>query len=562
MAKKQNITVIMLILLGGIILSLPYLVQHTGLLMLMALVPLFQLTSIIEKRGIKRGWLLYYSMFFLWNLLSTYWIYKATFAGAVAAILLNSMQMTIVYSASLWFRKRAGKALGYSFLIVAWLAWEHFYYNAEISWPWLTLGNGLATTHKNIQWYEYTGVLGGSLWILVTNIMIFEFTGIVSRVERWVSAAGKSISKPERAPVKRGKTKRELILFILTLIVIHTPFVYSQIMYDRYKERKNGVEVVVLQPNIDPYADKFGGMSQYEQDIKLLEIASRGVTKNTKLIVAPETFTSYVVENMPEKNSTVLIFQDFLRSYPNSSMLFGATTYNFYTENGSSLEQRPNYTARKSGDGTWYDAFNSAIYMDSTGVVDIYHKSKLVVMVEMLPYPKYLPFLSSLSVNLGGISGSLAKQKEREVFESPLNRGLITGAAICYESVFGDFYRDYVLKGANMMSIITNDGWWGDTPGYRQHLRYAQLRAIETRRSIARSANTGISAIIDQRGDIVQQSSWWSEAYLRGELNLNDKITIFVKYGDYIGRVAQFAIFLFLGLALLLVMRIYGRVRQ
>lgn len=90
------------------------------------------------------------------------------------------------------------------------------------------------------------------------------------------------------------------------------------------------------------------------------------------------------------------------------------------------------------------------------------------------------------------------------------------------------------------MAIITNDAWWGNTPGYRQHLSYASLRAIETRRNIVRSANTGISAIIDSRGDIVSKTAWWEPAVLEGEIHLSGKQTFFVAQGDIVGRLCVF----------------------
>ena len=102
--------------------------------------------------------------------------------------------------------------------------------------------------------------------------------------------------------------------------------------------------------------------------------------------------------------------------------------------------------------------------------------------------------------------------------------------------------------GAEALVVITNDAWWGDTPGYSQHLRYSSLRAIETRRDIARSANTGISAFINQRGDIVSHTAWWEPAVLMGSVNLNDSETFFVRQGDIIGRMcAFFSILLLLG---------------
>ena len=94
------------------------------------------------------------------------------------------------------------------------------------------------------------------------------------------------------------------------------------------------------------------------------------------------------------------------------------------------------------------------------------------------------------------------------------------------------------------MTIITNDAWWGNTPGYRQHLRYASLRAIETRRSIARCANTGISAIINQKGEIEDRTGWWEPAVLHGHVNRNDELTFFVRNGDIAGRVCTFVFWL------------------
>ena len=128
--------------------------------------------------------------------------------------------------------------------------------------------------------------------------------------------------------------------------------------------------------------------------------------------------------------------------------------------------------------------------------------------------------------------------------------GIPVGCAVCYESVYGEFCTEYVKAGARLMTVITNDAWWGDTPGYRQHLRYASLRAIETRRDIARCANTGISAIIDQRGIIQQRTDWWERQILRTRVNLNDGQTFFVTYGDITGRICSFVALLLAALFL------------
>ena len=112
---------------------------------------------------------------------------------------------------------------------------------------------------------------------------------------------------------------------------------------------------------------------------------------------------------------------------------------------------------------------------------------------------------------------------------------------ICYESIFGEFVTKYISEaGANFIFVITNDGWWGDTPGYRQHNSFSALRAIENRRSIARSANTGISSFFNQKGEMLKSLGWWERAAIKETLNANDKITFYTRHGDYIGRVATF----------------------
>jgi apolipoprotein N-acyltransferase len=118
--------------------------------------------------------------------------------------------------------------------------------------------------------------------------------------------------------------------------------------------------------------------------------------------------------------------------------------------------------------------------------------------------------------------------------------------------VFGEYVTEYVGEaGANFLFVITNDGWWRNTAGHRQHNSYAHLRAIETRRSIARSANTGISSLIDQRGRELDRLGWWIRSGMRGTLNKNDHLTFYVRYGDYLGRISAMITFILLLYALM-----------
>ena len=126
-----------------------------------------------------------------------------------------------------------------------------------------------------------------------------------------------------------------------------------------------------------------------------------------------------------------------------------------------------------------------------------------------------------------------------------------------FESVFGANIGQQVKQGANLIFILTNDGWWEDAEGIHQHLALARLRAIETRRSIARSANTGISAFIDKYGNLLQTSAWNQEVALKGELELGHELTFYVQNGDYLGRAS-----LFVSVMLLLYLLVQRQVKK
>jgi len=156
-----------------------------------------------------------------------------------------------------------------------------------------------------------------------------------------------------------------------------------------------------------------------------------------------------------------------------------------------------------------------------------------------MPFQRLLRPIQNLAFDLGGTVGSLGYSENRDVFTS-LDGKFKAAPIICYESIYGEFVNGYVRNGANILLIITNDGWWGNTAGHRQHFSFAKLRAIETRRPLARSANTGISAFVNQRGDVIEKTEYWKPAVIKARLHTNDKFTFYVIYGDYIGRISTF----------------------
>ena len=117
--------------------------------------------------------------------------------------------------------------------------------------------------------------------------------------------------------------------------------------------------------------------------------------------------------------------------------------------------------------------------------------------------------------------------------------------AVCYESVYGAYVGEFVRGGAQLILVITNDGWWRDTAIHRQHFSFSRLRAIEHRRAVARSANTGISGFINARGDVVGPTLGWARrGVLTAPVALSDELTVYTRYGDYLGRIAQYVMLL------------------
>jgi len=111
---------------------------------------------------------------------------------------------------------------------------------------------------------------------------------------------------------------------------------------------------------------------------------------------------------------------------------------------------------------------------------------------------------------------------------------------------FPGFVAGFTRKGAKILVVITNDGWWRNTDGYKQHMYYACLRAIENRREVLRSANTGISCRIDKLGRIQEHTEWWEPVVLSVKVNPFNNLTFFARHGDYIGRFGSFTVLFFL----------------
>ncbi len=528
----KKITKISLAILSGLLIAAAWSTRGFTPLIFIAFVPLIFLQDYIgddsnDEKGNIFG--LSFLTFLVWNSLTTWWVWNSTPAGAIAMLLLNSSFMATTFWLYHYTRKKIfNNKKGFFLLILFFLAFENLHLNWQLNWPWLNIGNVFSHHHTWIQWYEFTGIAGGTLWVLLANILAYK--------------AIKGLKTND----KRQRSLMDVSLFITVILV---PIIISKMMYKSYDEKGDEVEVVVVQPNIDPWNEEFR-LSAKEILMRNFDQAEPLMTENTRFVVSPE---SSIHENIwldrLDYYYSIKNLRLFSRNYDNVAYVIGASTLGMVPEG-----EEDDFAARKFYDADeYYYSYNTAFLIKDSAEIQYHQKSRLTPGVEMMPSWWFLRPLKNLAIDLGGTVGTLKSEDKatiltNKVCQRTTDNGQQTlsikeykvAPLICYESVFGGYVTEFVRNGADLIFVITNDGWWGDTPGHRQHFEMSKLRAIENRRSIARSANTGISAFINQRGDVVAQTNYWEPAGLRNNMIVNNDLTFYSQHGDYIYRIASF----------------------
>lgn len=522
---------VLLTLISAMLLSISWPTYGIPFFIFFALVPLLMMEHGVSKfSGFKRkSWVVFglsYLCFVIWNIVTTGWLYGSknpdgshSLMAVVFPVLVNSFLYSLVFQCYHWYKNAQGTYWGFAFLIAIWMGFEKFHMSWELTWPWLNLGNVFADYPKLIQWYDTLGATGGSFWILSINLFIFY------TIRTW----------------EAGRKRKDLIRntsIAAALIII--PMIISVIKYNTFNEKPIGqVNVLMLQPDLDPYAEKYSKDSlTIEND--LLNLAEKNSSGKIDYYIAPETAIpgrGSISETAFEKSLLLNNIKGFLSKHPGSVFATGISSHRFYL-NQNDLPKE----AYQINPGLWVASYNSAIQVIPNQKVEVYHKGKLVPGVEIFPYMSLLkPLLGDAMLNLGGSVVSLGTDKERVAFSNPYNKGKIA-PIICYESIYGEFVTDYVKKGANFLAIMTNDSWWGVTEGHKQLLSYAKLRAIETRREIARAANSGISAHINAKGEVIADTFYGDQTTLFAKVNLYDQQTFYTRSGDLLSRFSIFAL--------------------
>ena len=487
-------------LLSGALLtvSFPFAGSITPLIFV-AWIPLFIVALRLKDKFL--GWLRFfgyaYLTLLLFNIGTTWWIWNSTAGGALMAFICNSLLMAGGLTIGFGLFKRLNSGLFLIALGCTWISFEFVHFNWELSWPWLTMGNYFSIHPSWVQWYEYTGTLGGSFWVIAANIL-----GALLLLNR-----------------------KSVAYAVALVSILVSPIILSFLLNRTIERCKSPTQsIVILQPNIDPYTEKFN-IDPAQQVESMLGLVSPYL--HNTLAIGPETALqeAFIEKDFHQTRSYKLLDESL--SSTNSSLLIGASTFQLFDQKHSSASKSlPN--------GSFYESYNTALYMGDKKQQFI-HKSKLVLGVEKIPFSRWLPFLEQLSIDNGGTSGSLGVESEPKVFN---NEDQAYAPIICYESIYGAFVAEQCNKGAQLLCIITNDGWWGNTPGHRQHNQFAALRAIETRKYVVRSGNTGISSVWNSSGECIKQLGYDTKGVLTAKVPLIKGKTFYVRFGDYLGWVS------------------------
>ncbi len=481
---------------AGLLLALSFPPVNLSFLSIPAFMLLFKLAE--ECDSYKQTAYYTYFGFLIWNIGTTYWLMMASIVAGTAAILANSVLMTIPLVLSRFFsRKYTSPFLVALLQASAWVSYEFLHHHWDLAWPWLAIGNAWSNHVSLIQYISITGHLGISLWVV------------------FVAALSVQTLKCRTRTLLVGTVASLLTLPLLSLIYFGWNTLPSN--------HESTTKVAVIQPNHDSYLD-YGGMSgAYEVLDSLFSISERTLTEETELIIWPENaidkpilFDSYTSQRIA----------DSARAW-NTDFIVGTGLLTLYDEEPDLYRGIIN--------GKPYNLFNSSLFIEADGSKSRYDKGNLVPIVERFPF---LPFFTSIDVFEWVDWGRQAGFGKGTTPDMLVTDNYATPGLVCYDSVYPSWTRKFVTNGADFITIITNDGWWGNSSGHLQHFAYARLRAIEFDRWIVRSANNGTSGIIRPDGTVVQKTKYWVRTGFTSTIPNLSTSTIYSRFGDWLSYLA------------------------
>jgi len=522
-------------MLSGLLLATSFPPSPLSFLAYVGFIPLLLVVDAYHIR-----WLRYtYTAFLIWNLGGCYWL-MLTAMGAhntseaiqsLVAGLLANIANPFLMAIPVWIYVRLrtrglpwGIAPIWAF-VPLWVTFEWLHFNWDLTWSWLTLGQSQTLYPFWIQYAEFTGVFGISAVLLLGNVAGYRMLYHLREGKRILPEIG--------------------LLAVLVIFAALSGVLLLRPGREVFKP-SGTLRVRVVQPNIDPYS-KFEDLTRNEQITRFVELASAPGIDTIDLVILPETaLPRAIFGECLATNGLIQPLWKVVRA-DSISLMTGFSELRYFAKDARHLpasvrpydaEYNPSFDACRDFPSGWFDACNAAAMLRYDAAPQTAEKAKLVPLVERVPFLESLTFLKDFNIDLGGNFGNYGLPDSLHALQT--HTGARVGSLVCYESQFGGHVRQLVKKRADVLAIITNDGWWGRSSGHIQHAHFTTLRAIETRREVARSANTGISLFADAKGYLHQQTPWWQPAFADRAMHLHTAQTFYVRYGDIVGWLAGF----------------------
>ena len=498
--KNRNIE-LLLGLSSGILLGISFPPIPLWFLSFFAFIPYFY---VIEKReglgAINR--FTYFTMFFF-NLITLYWVGSWTkdadpFLMISGSVLMFFNPLLFLIPSTLYHfaRKSFSKNIALLSFPLFWVSYEYLYSITDFRFPWLILGNSQSYNLIFVQIADVIGANGLSLLIIFINISFY----LIVKDYR----AGKKFSSKQIA---------------VSILLITLPYLYGNYRYNSLEFTGSKIKVGVVQPNLNPWKKWEAGNLSEQLDL-YLSLSKETLKNKADLVIWPESSLPVYLfsSNYPNEVNEIHKFVD-----SNKIMLLtGMPHIEFFKENDA-----PKY-AKKTNSGNYlYTSYNSVLFIQpNKRKIDFYGKIKLVPFGEKVPLVEYVPYIGDLLRWNVGIS-SWNDGSDTVVFSGKLNGiqdSIKPAGVICIESIYPDFVAQFVDKGANLLTVVTNDSWYGNSSGPYQHKEISVLRAIENRRYLVRAANGGISCVIDPFGNtLVATKMFTKDTFVEEVTLINEK---------------------------------------
>ena len=508
---------------SGLLLALSFPPIPFYLLAFIGFVPIFFLFE--EFTDIKHKYLYLYITFFLYHGISNWWIgsWQAETdpyltASAITLGIFHPFFFMVPFIAFFYLKKKIGSSQALWLFPFLWTSFEWLHNLGELSYPWLTIGNTQIYNYHWIQFVDITGVWGASFLICLVNVLIFK--GIIYY-----------------RTISERKFNKEIIIKygIPVLMIFLIPGIYSVIRINQYNPAsllKNNPKATigVVQPNINPWKKWDGNVeSQIAVYQTLQDSLIKAVGKPDLMIWCETAIPTHTRIN------NIYDYQGLKRwsDSTNVSLMTGVAELLIFNSKASATS-----TARQFRDdsSTYFESYNSAMMINPHDMnpAQKYQKMRLTPFAERLPYAQYLLFMRSWFEWGVGISAWGIGKEQSALTVKKKGKSFTIAPIICIESVYPDFVSGFAQKGAGVYSVITNDSWYDFTPGPEQHFLIAAMRAIENRRYLARSANSGVSGFISATGKTIVKLPQYQRSALAATVPIITDITIYTKFGGWL----------------------------